>query len=899
MGRRGGSGNGAGSVEVYTPWTVRLSGDTLIGHSKQPWVYRSLDAYSLEDDDPELALKVGGSITGALSEVGAYSTAGPGSRRKTSKGGYRDIHVVVVDVPMTVQIPPGTPPLLEDAMRPWLSQVPSSRRVMMVGVALETLGVTTGSGGDLKAAVKSMAKNLSNGTIGLPDVAKDRSRVVAALNRAGARTPSRVEWDHATAWWNRAMWADCPIIPHFDHVHVFRDAAGFQTLRFLVDDGSASYGSCRDWPADLIGHLCMSMGTVHSFGEEGSDGEFDPYSGVELSVLDQRVRWIPTMFEYGALAVSIRGLLEPGRVTRRELRAQRKKVLDDLATQERTGKLDRSEYEDQLEFVEHAEQRYAAGRVPSVMDVSATVAMPVPYPWWEGLDWRDLSTRVGVAVKPLDNRQMDALDECQPCSTKRTAPVRHDLDVERVGFAGAASCAQVGEDTGVFLGKTVNDDQAVWIDPDASVDIDEVPILAVSGASGSGKTALLQSLVTQVVLRGRPAIMWNPKQDDTLAPFADNLASLGVPARVVTLDSLLSSDGVFDPYRYAEPNVAPGLALSFIMSVNPWGTVDKIPVEAEVRLLSGLRAGAVNGVRCIGDALAFVEDLDPVSRPIVGPILKLAQTDPMFRLGCGLDPSGQALRAEDGLTLIERGGANLDLPDDTLPSDMWNLPQRISIAIIRLGLTGSTYALAKRRGTVVLDEAWIFLSAGKSTLEALGRIWRSLKVWAILATQRTSDFQYLAGYTSRVLLGFHRDADEAAAGLRLIGLEPTAARIAEMDRFKAVVDRQTREVQRGALWWFRDVNRKHALVEVMVNPAWLQMFSTNAVDRERREARELNAGRGVVAAPLAALPAASVLVDDPFVGLGGSADRRDTVPVERGRGAGSGFVPAADPDPFS
>lgn len=64
---------------------------------------------------------------------------------------------------------------------------------------------------------------------------------------------------------------------------------------------------------------------------------------------------------------------------------------------------------------------------------------------------------------------------------------------------------------------------------------------------------------------------------------------------------------------------------------------------------------------------------------------------------------------------------------------------------------GSAMALTGRGGVIHLDEAWVFLGAGKAEVERLGRLARSQGVLPILYTQRVSDAlkAELTGYISR------------------------------------------------------------------------------------------------------------------------------------------------------
>ena len=74
------------------------------------------------------------------------------------------------------------------------------------------------------------------------------------------------------------------------------------------------------------------------------------------------------------------------------------------------------------------------------------------------------------------------------------------------------------------------------------------------------------------------------------------------------------------------------------------------------------------------------------------------------------------------------GDAHLDLPEPGAIREATQ-QQRIALALVRMMVFGSAMALAGRGGgCVILDEAWVFLGAGRSEVERLGRLSRSQQV---------------------------------------------------------------------------------------------------------------------------------------------------------------------------
>jgi hypothetical protein len=58
---------------------------------------------------------------------------------------------------------------------------------------------------------------------------------------------------------------------------------------------------------------------------------------------------------------------------------------------------------------------------------------------------------------------------------------------------------------------------------------------------------------------------------------------------------------------------------------------------------------------------------------------------------------------------------------------------RVAAGLVRMMLRGATMALAGRDGIVCLDEAWVFLGAGKTEVDRLARLAGSQRVSPMLA----------------------------------------------------------------------------------------------------------------------------------------------------------------------
>ena len=300
---------------------------------------------------------------------------------------------------------------------------------------------------------------------------------------------------------------------------------------------------------------------------------------------------------------------------------------------------------------------------------------------------------------------------------------------------------------------------------------DGLPVCAVLGATGSGKSLAMLFLADQFARLGRPQVIFDPK------PLSDHSAAvLSSGGRVASLDELIHADGVLDPLRFAQtPDLGVEEAANMLLSVNPWGSRGG---DVYSGLMKALRVGVQAGATCIGQALRIAADRG-VPRNVTDPVFDLAGASPLFRAMVGMDPDTAPLRVADGITLIKVGRTRLELPAPGTPRSEMTPPQRVSVSMVRMITLGSMSALAERDGVMHLDEAWVVLGAGVAEMDAIGRTARSLRVLPILYTQKCTDplRAGLAGYISRILILPIEDEHEARAACGLARLEPTADRI--------------------------------------------------------------------------------------------------------------------------
>ncbi|WIB65553.1 ATP-binding protein [Curtobacterium sp. MCBD17_040] len=328
--------------------------------------------------------------------------------------------------------------------------------------------------------------------------------------------------------------------------------------------------------------------------------------------------------------------------------------------------------------------------------------------------------------------------------------------------------------------------------------------------------------------------------------------------QTASLDDFISADGVLDPLRFAitrQDGVE--MAASMILSVNPFGNER---ANMEVPLIAALNYGVGHGATCIGQALGIAVQSNPSNvawRQLFQSIVELAQASSQFRAMVGFNPSTQALRIHDGITLIKVGNSHLNLPSPGTPHERLDIPQRVSLALVRMMIFGASTALTGRDGIIMQDEAWTILNSDPKEVERLGRLARSQRVLPILFSQDISGAQRagLAGFISRGFVGPISDPVEAKAALDLFNIEATDDRMkritspATMDSYgrddnaapnwnsmKALRDPATRRVLRGSVWMYSDLAGRVIPVECTIPEEFLRLASTNAIDMDARKA---------------------------------------------------------------
>jgi hypothetical protein len=760
------------------------------------------------------------------------------SRRLVARSDYREVHILVVNVPESFVPPRG------NQVGPYLSRAYAGqsveRRACLFGVRLVP---HMGVGGDslfpdIRKTVESVAGTLLYGGSPMEFYERDLADVRHALVASGLHLPSSTDFAIANSWWVTRRDPGAPVLVHSDHLHIFDGMPQARTaarLREQVD--------CTEWP-DIQGHSTLVFGCVRDWDLPAVDEQ------------DMGAMWVPALLGAGAACVSVRGRVEPAKVTRNELRRHRKQYMDDINERVSQGKMERAEQEELLQALTEVEALYSDPKAPpTLVDCSVVVAFSGRSEL-SGYDLSGVGSDAGLVISTLLDRQRAGLAECWLASKVRANPWLHDLPGHVIAASGLNDLSIVGDKEGALLGFTERDRQPAFVSPVAASVGDSLPAMTILGQTGSGKTLAALHLAFQFAqMRNHqgqrlPVVFIDPKQGSDHSPTV-----LAAGGHVFSLDDLISADGIFDPLRFAQNrNVGVELAASMLMQVNPWGSRRD---DFETPIIHSISFGVSQGATCTGQALRVADEHGQAPHEMVQAVFNLAVASPMFRACVGMEPTMEPLAISEGLTLIKVGQSYLNLPEPGTPEREMTQQQRVAVVLVRMMVFGSAMALTNREGVLILDEAWTMLTAGRTEVDRLGRLARSQQVLPILLTQKTTDALSagLAGYISRGFIMAITDRDEAVAALQLFRLEPTAERLARITApatvgavgadvlgapnwgsFRALRDPATGAVVRGAVGLYVDLAGRAVPVEARLPEEFLRLASTNPEDVRRRQA---------------------------------------------------------------
>src|SRR5699024_9452305 len=373
-----------------------------------------------------------------LDEIAGTTPRSAIKRRSAAKNSYRKIHLLRIGVPKLWRADVEAPRDHRAGQRRLNTYLNSSLLGEVTKESILALGVELrGSmvAGGVKQWIDSFTYTLMEGGTTLSDYDHDLERLQAIFTRSSLTSLSGSDIAALDSWWNPGSNPDVPTLAHPNHMHVIRDSQTVRSVWRLEEDGV----ECDEWPDELqescdgrSGHAAVYFGSVADI-----DLEF-------VRPVEPMANWLLPVMDAGALAVAIRGALEPTQLTREELRKNRRNYLNDQQEQMQNARMSRGEQEDKTATLESTEKVYAKGGAsPTLVEASPLVAMDGKI--------RDLTMLDTAAeIQPMEHRQDKAWVEMMLASTIRANPNIQDMPIQNIATSGLQDASKSGDRYGIL-----------------------------------------------------------------------------------------------------------------------------------------------------------------------------------------------------------------------------------------------------------------------------------------------------------------------------------------------------------------------------------------------------------------------------------------------------------------
>lgn len=791
------------------PWAWRSEDGVYIGHNGDAWYYQKLRLSPMQWEDRDARVGITKQLSNLLADIGSRSKASvTGLQQMANK---REVHLVSLTWWDLLSPPRENAEALRNYQHNAFGAMDVPNRMLLVGVKLERDSIVskaTEKKGTDSSIFNQMVK-LARQSTGddVPDVRKfkkDLDDIKSICDRYQTDTLTRDEYNQFESWFNQGRGVDALIDEHPKHLHMNETNEDLEISAVRKFDRPRMTPAVDQWILDALSH----------------PGDA-PH------------------------AVSIRAKLEPVEVTRQRSRRAQRRIEANIEEEEKSGDLEKRELSATHQLARDFEDYITNETSPMLSEVSFLFAREISEETETYLNFLELA--YGVVLKPLEHRQMGALEEFAPCGLTRMNPFLQDVNIPLVASAGLQSFSELGEDAGAFCGIVDPDGTPLFIDPRYTSRNNLPPVFGVFGDPGSGKTFFAQNFGTQGVLGGEAVFFINPKGGSSLYGMCDYLNLQGDDSTTATrmsMSSLEKTPGAFDPFRFAKSREeAAEIAARHLLA--PLDTPgQRMDNKMRLSLESGLKYGAQAGADCVWDALQYISN-EEHRKELTNLIQQQMDASSIYAMGIAKSPRPRLTMAAH-LNLVDFD-RDIGLPTPNLTPSEYSAQEWIAVATISLVTKAAIeILLANKGGMLFLDEAWTFLRLPEAagTLDKLAREGRSQGIVPVFLTQQIKDVvtKELAGYMSRVLVLKLQDKVEAKAALEICGLEPTQERLdwllsAGPAPAKYNDDGEIEEEAKWAAGIFRDPMTRHAAVALGPTPDdAMQAWSTNPDDVDRRQA---------------------------------------------------------------
>ena len=792
------------------------------------------------------------------------------------KADYREFHLLSGSMPIPYQIPSQLRQTdLGAYQSAYYKEFKTRKQFAVIGVPLKLTGGGERPRGEtlLQRGMKAydhMCYSIANGCATFEEYLADAHVIERIMLNAGLEPFTLMDVQERgqlvammESWWvSRANASALPIIAENDHVHFFPDSDVCRTAKNLYDDGI----DCNEW------NLRQEYPASICFARSSNFQQTPVSSAANL--------WVAKLLEVGnagganAVGVSIRGKVEPAKVTQDQIRRNSRTIDESIKERYQKGHEATGDMNDIKRRLDYKKSIYESPDMPPTL-IDLSIAACVGGTSQMAIDSLSKIPNIEFTNLTTANEQLIAFKSMQACSPIRMTPYELHWTATSVSGAGSSSLARAGDESGALAGLTEANLQPVYIGTTTVQDKDRKPILAIIGDTGSGKTMLAFSLFLQWSKidardgKGKtPCIYINPKAGNDLED-----ATLSQKGTVIRLDKDIAN-GTFDPFNVI-PNVEEAKEIAVLMMTNILGG----DIKMETAMTAMLDYGVKHGARCVGVAIstaakavaeAIKEGKKPEEIGLPSNSIEVYQTISMnlkanqgLRLIFGTNNSTKPLSISQNLTLVNAGERSL-IPEGTDDS----MTARIRQWTLRMVVMGAGTAVRGRDGMVGVDEAWVFMGKDKGasrTFEQWVRMARSQQFTPVIISQKVQEFidaDLTGGISRAFLLALDNPAEDngtvspAKSAERLLGIDDPNGHILKRMSADDMLDNNQPNWQslkrlvkgrvvngrfvgdatiRGSIAYFKDGSKQPVPVQIIIPPELLKEISTTATDKIARE----------------------------------------------------------------
>lgn len=437
------------------------------GASRSVWVYHRIPTTPLASEDPATVYEAGERLRKILLTFGEKLQKPVTHSRALAATGRR-IHIVVITWEDRLAPPENMPA----RQARWLAEsfddqggylVP--QRAVFLGVEAKIKG-TTG----LARTVFSGMKELFFGEdLDLSPYQSDIADIRRILGSHRGVPITEADRRQLTAWYSGGRATDMPMAE--DVSCIWPDPDSFSARRGIrVGD-----------PIEMAGVVTFGHGDPPVWVHNGE-------------------RWAEAALDHpkGPCVLSIRGELVHPDIARLRSRDAQRRILSDLEEHDKTLDLPKTELEERAVLAKQVEEYYRVDPEPPFTEVSIICGRRLS-PDEEATDtYLDALGSYDIEIRPLEHRQIWALEETLPTSTKRVSPHLQDFNLSAVTHSGIMAFSALGDDEGLYVGLSHPNLTPVWMDPKRASSghaSNQSPVVGIFGDPGSGKAQPLDAKI--------------------------------------------------------------------------------------------------------------------------------------------------------------------------------------------------------------------------------------------------------------------------------------------------------------------------------------------------------------------------------------------------------------------